>query len=210
MELCSGNPDVVDGAPVVVGDTARLVLKLTETDVVVLISATVVVLVELEDGAVVVLEAATFCVEELDAGVTVTVTVVPVVVIVTRVVLVPVGTPLASVSVMIVELGEAVEVRGDSAESIAEPREASGMVVVTEDEITPVKNVGTAMSLEPPLPVSVSKLSRISINCNSNNRICKSRALSSPFGTVIVVEKLVEIVVDCLFTLSVIWGHTYC
>lgn len=192
MELCSGNPDVVDGAPVVVGDTVRLVLGLTGEDVVVLIPATVDVL------------------EELDAGVTVTVTVAPVVVIVTRVVLVPVGTPLTSVRVMIVELGEAVEVRGDSAESIAEPREASGMVFVTEDEITPVKKVGTGVSLESPLPVSVSKLRRISINCNSSNRICRSRVLSSPFGTVIVVEILVEIVVDCLFTKSVIWGHTYC
>lgn len=192
MELCSGNPDVVDGAPVVVGDTVRLVLGLTREDVVVSIPATVDVL------------------EELDAGVTVTVTVAPVVVIVTRVVLVPVGTPLTSVRVMIVELGEAVEVRGDSAESIAEPREASGMVFVTEDEITPVKKVGTGVSLESPLPVSVSKLRRISINCNSSNRICRSRVLSSPFGTVIVVEILVEIVVDCLFTKSVIWGHTYC
>lgn len=192
MELCSGNPDVVDGAPVVVGDTVRLVLGLTGEDVVVLIPATVDVL------------------EELDAGVTVTVTVAPVVVIVTRVVLVPVGTPLTSVRVMIVELGEAVEVRGDSAESIAEPREASGMVFVTEDEITPVKKVGTGVSLESPLPVSVSKIRRISINCNSSNRICRSRVLSSPFGTVIVVEILVEIVVDCLFTKSVIWGHTYC
>ena len=82
VELDSGNPEVVDGTSVVVRDPVRLVLKLTGSDVVVLNQATVVVFVRLENGAAVVLGAATFVL--LNPGVAVIVIVVAVVVLVTR------------------------------------------------------------------------------------------------------------------------------
>lgn len=94
-----------------------------------------------------------------------------------------------------------MKVREESAESMAELREASGMDVVIVDEIMPVKKVGTAISVEVSLP-AIPSFRSISINCNSNNRICNSKSLSSLFGTVIVV--------DCLFNKSVFLGHTYC
>lgn len=197
VELNSGNFEVAEGIFVVL----RLVSEFTGTDVAVLITATVVVFVELGDGAVVVLEAATFVVVELNAEMAVTVTVVAVVV--TRTVVSLVTGALLSVRDANVELGEVpAEVREQSAESIAELREASGMVFVTEVEMVPVKNVGTAISLESPLPDPVPAFRIRSISCNSSNRICKSRSLSSLFGTVIIV--------DCLFTISVVFGHTYC
>lgn len=200
VELNSGNPEAVDEVSVDVMDPVRLVVKCTGSDIVVLNPATVVEIVKFENGAVVVLGAATFVVV-LNSGVVVIVMVVAVVVLVTRIVR-TVGVKALLVRETEVELGETVEeVREESAESIAELKEESGTVVVIVDEMMPVKKVGTAISLELPLP-AVPSSRMISINCNSNNRICKSRSLSSLFGTVIVV--------DCLFAMSVLLGHTYC
>lgn len=94
VELSSVNPVVVDGEPVIVRDTGRLVFKLTGNDVVVLNPATVVEFVEFESGAVVVLGAATFCVVVLNPELAVIVIVVAVVILVTRTVLTPVGDTL--------------------------------------------------------------------------------------------------------------------
>src|SRR4051794_19510513 len=82
VELNFGNPEVVVGASVGVRDSAKLVSRSTGNDVVVSKSATVVVSVKSDNGAAVVLGAATFGVVS-SPGLAVIVIVVAVVVLVT-------------------------------------------------------------------------------------------------------------------------------